>query len=74
MEKLLEQAQAFEQRKLSHMSTSDRVKASREVKQLILSINQFYKKSKDANLMDVMKRLTVKKRKIEKRLMGTPVI
>ena len=74
MEKLLEQAQAFEQRKLSHMSTSDRVKASREVKQLILSINQFYKKNKDANLMDVMKRLTVKKRKIEKRLMGTPVI
>ena len=74
MEKLLEQAHAFEQRKLSHMSTSDRVKASREVKQLILSINQFYKKNKDANLMDVMKRLTVKKRKIEKRLMGTPVI
>ncbi len=74
MEKLLEQAQAFEQRKLSHMSTSDRVKASREVKQLILSINQFYKKNKDAKLMDVMKRLTVKKRKIEKRLMGTPVI
>ena len=74
MEKLLEQAHAFEQRKLSHMSTSDRVKASREVKQLILAINQFYKKNKDANLMDVMKRLTVKKRKIEKRLMGTPVI
>ena len=59
MEKLLEQAHAFERRKLSHMSTSDRVKASREVKQLILSINQFYKKSKDAKLMDVMKRLTV---------------
>lgn len=74
MEKLLEQAHAFEQRKLSHMSTSDRVKASREVKQLILSINQFYKKNKDAKLMDVMKRLTVKKRKIEKRIMGTPVV
>ena len=74
MEKLLEQARDFEQRKLSHMSTSDRVKASREVKQLILSINQFYKKNKDSQLMDLMKRLTVKKRKIEKRIMGTPVI
>ena len=74
MEKLLEQAYAFEQRKMSHMSTSDRVQASREVKQLILSINQFYKKNKDSKLMDVMKRLTEKKRKIEKRIKGTPVV
>ncbi|NAY92107.1 hypothetical protein GTQ34_09255 [Muricauda sp. JGD-17] len=71
---LLAKAQEFENRKLSHMSTSDRVAASREAKKLILSINEIYKKTKDANLMDIMKRLTEKKRKIEKRLKGTPLV
>ena len=74
MKELLEQAQVFEKRKMSHMSTSDRIKASREARELILSINQFYKRSKDSSLMDVMKRLTEKKRKIERRLGGTPVV
>ena len=74
LQELLERAFAFENRTLSHMSTSDRVQASREAKRLILSINQFYKQSKDSSLMDIMKRLTVKKKKIEKRLMGRPQI
>ena len=56
------------------MSTSDRVAASREAKALILSINEVYKETKDAELMEVMKRLTEKKRKIEKRLKGAPLI
>lgn len=73
-EDLLEKAKEFEGRTLSHMSTSDRVEASREAKQLILSINEIYKETKDANLMDVMKRLTEKKKKIEKRLKGTPLV
>lgn len=73
-EDLLEKAKEFEGRTLSHMSTSDRVSASREAKQLILSINEIYKETKDDNLMDVMKRLTEKKRKIEKRLKGTPLV
>jgi hypothetical protein len=71
---LLERAQEFEDRKMSNMSTSDRVEASREAKELILSINEIYKETKDASLMDVMKRLTVKKKKIEKRLNGVPLV
>ena len=57
-EDLLKMAAEFEGRTLSHMSTSDRVAASREAKKLILSINEIYKETKDASLMDVMKRLT----------------
>ncbi|MEZ4809428.1 MAG: hypothetical protein R2819_03640 [Allomuricauda sp.] len=72
-ELLLEQAAEFERRTLSHMSTSDRVAASREAKNLILSINEIYKKTKDSKLMDIMKSLTEKKRKIEKRLWAAPL-
>ena len=59
---------------MSHMSTSDRVKASREAKELVLSINEIYKKTKDSKLMEVMKRITIKKKKIDKRLKGTPLV
>jgi len=69
---LINQALEFEKAKMTHMSTSDRVKASREAKRLILAINEIYKKTKDSKLMDVMKILTVKKKKIEKRLKGRP--
>ena len=54
---LLEQAAEFEKAKMSHMSTSDRVHASREAKRLVLAIN-------------AMKRITAKKKKIEVRLKG----
>ena len=70
---LMEAALEFENRTLSHMSTSDRVAASREAKELILSINEIYKKTQDSSLMDLMKRLTEKKKKIEKRLKGNPL-
>lgn len=70
---LMESATEFENRTLSHMSTSDRVAASREAKKLILAINEIYKETKDSHLMDLMKRLTEKKRKIEKRLKGNPL-
>nr|WP_299387522.1 hypothetical protein [Allomuricauda sp.] len=73
-EDLLAKAKEFIGRTLSHMSTSDRVAASREAKALILSINEIYKETKDSDLMDVMKALTEKKRKIEKRLKGTPLV
>ncbi len=69
---LLDEALQFEKEKMQHMSTSDRVVASREAKRLILAINEIYKKTKDANLMDIMKRLTAKKKKIEIRLKGRP--
>jgi hypothetical protein len=69
---LLKRAEEFENLKMSHMSTSDRVQASRDAKELILAINEVYKKTKDVELMNVMKRLTEKKQKIEKRLKGRP--
>ncbi len=67
---LMEKVQLFEQRKMSRMTTSDRVSASREAKGLILELNELYKQNKDETIMDIMKRLTVIKRKIEKRLKG----
>jgi hypothetical protein len=67
-----EKAIEFETRKFSFKTTSDRIIASREVKALILEINEVYKTDKDPELMDLMKRLTVVKQKIEKRLKGRP--
>ncbi|WP_213520996.1 hypothetical protein [Nonlabens sp.] len=55
---------------MSNMSTSDRVHSSRKAKELILGINEVYKETKDEKLMDLMKLLTAKKQKIEKRLKG----
>ncbi len=69
---ILQEAATFENIKMSHMSTSDRVVASREAKRLILAINEIYKKTKNTTLMDVMKRLTVKKKRIDIRLKGRP--
>lgn len=69
---IINEALEFEKAKMSHMSTSDRVVASREAKRLILALNEIYKKTKDTTLMDIMKRLTAKKKKIEIRLKGRP--
>ncbi len=71
---LIDKALEFEERKMVNMSTSDRVAASREAKSLILDLNEIYKKTKDPEIMDIMKRLTVKKQKIEKRLKGVPTV
>jgi len=65
---LVEKALEFEGRKLSLKTTNERILASREVKALILGLNEIYKKTKNPELMDTMKRLTVIKKKIEKRL------
>lgn len=65
---IVEQALEFEKETMSNMSTSDRVAASRRAKAFILGINEIYKETKDDTLMDLMKRLTEKKKKIEKRL------
>ena len=65
---VIAQAIEFENRKLSLKSTNDRILASREVKSLILSLNEIYKVNKDQSIMDLMKRLTVIKRKVESRL------
>ncbi|MDD3723520.1 MAG: hypothetical protein PHW92_13725 [Lutibacter sp.] len=65
---LVQKALEFEQRKIILKSTNDRILASREVKSLILALNEVYKETKDPELMDLMKRLTVIKQKVEKRL------
>jgi hypothetical protein len=67
---VLERALEFENRKFSFKTTSDRILASREVKALILELNEVYKLEKDPEIMDKMKRLTAVKQKIEKRLKG----
>jgi hemerythrin-like domain-containing protein len=74
VEDLLTQAEEYEQLAMSHMSTSDRVKYSREGKALVLVINEIYKESKDPDLMDWMKRVTAKKQKIEKRIKHVPTV
>ncbi|MGB0186638.1 MAG: hypothetical protein ACPF88_06845 [Flavobacteriaceae bacterium] len=63
----------FLKKDLKFKNTSERIEASREVKALILGINEIYKTSKDQKLMDLMKDLTVIKQKIEKRLKGRPL-
>lgn len=70
---IVEKALEFENRKHKFVNTSDRILVSREVKGLILELNEIYKENKDSNLMDLMKRLTVIKQKIEKRLKGRPL-
>lgn len=70
---LIKKALEFEKKKMKSLSTSDRVMLSREAKALILDLNEIYKVKKDENIMDIMKRLTTKKRKIEKRLKGAPL-
>ena len=71
--KLISKAEEFENRKFKFVTTSDRILASREAKALILEINEVYKETKDQNLMDIMKRLTVVKQRIDKRLKGKPL-
>ena len=69
---IIEEALEFEQRRLTFITTSDRIVASRKVKSLILGVNEIYKEEQKPELMDLMKRLTVIKQKIEKRLKGRP--
>ena len=74
VKELIIQAEEYENLAMSHMSTSDRVKYSREGKSLVLAINEVYKESKDPELMDWMKRVTSKKQKIEKRIKNVPTV
>ena len=69
---LIEKAIEFENRKHVYKSTNEKIVASREVKTLILELNEIYKENKDSEIMDMMKRHTVIKKKVEKRLKGRP--
>ena len=67
---IIKKALDFEQRKSTFKTRNEKILASREVKQIILDLNEVYKQKKDAKIMDIMKRLTEIKRNIEKRLKG----
>jgi len=69
----IKQGEEFLNKSLKFKNTSERIEASRDVKSLILGINEIYKTNKDQKLMDLMKDLTVVKQKIEKRLKGRPL-
>ncbi len=69
---IIDKAIEFENRKHVYKSTNEKIVASREVKSLILELNEIYKENKDSDIMDMMKRLTIIKRKVEKRLKGRP--
>ena len=56
------------------MLASDRIEISRKAKALILGLNEIYKSKKDDKIMDIMKRLTAIKRKVEKRLKGKHLV
>jgi hypothetical protein len=71
---IINEALEFEQTKLRSLTTSDRVVISRKAKTLILGLNDIYKQKKDEQIMDIMKRLTAIKRKVEKRLNGRHLI
>jgi hypothetical protein len=70
---LINKAIEFETRKMRFPTTSDRIMAAREAKELILSLNEIYKRSNDLKIMETMKRLTTIKQRIEKRLKGKPL-
>ena len=69
----VKKGQKFLEKKLKFKNTSERIEASREVKSIILGINELYKTNKDQSLMDLMKELTLIKQKIEKRLKVRPL-
>ena len=69
---IVEKATEFESRKHVYKSTNEKIVASREVKSLILNLNEIYKETKFPEIMEMMKRLTLIKRKVEKRLKGRP--
>ncbi|TYA54355.1 hypothetical protein [Formosa maritima] len=72
--KLINKALEFEKTSLKSLSTSDRIEISREAKSLILELNEIYKNDKDEKIMEIMKRLTAMKQKVEKRLKGRPIV
>ena len=67
---LIDKALHYEKGKFFYNSRDERIRASRKLKNLILALNEVYKKEKDPYIMDLMKRLTKIKRRVESRLKG----
>lgn len=51
-------------------TTNERIVTSRAIKDLNLALFEVYKKDSDTSIMDLMKKLTEIKKKIDKRLKG----
>ncbi len=51
-------------------TTNERIVTSRAIKDLNLSLFEVFKKDNEKSIMDLMKRLTEVKKKIDKRLKG----
>ncbi len=67
---LLDRALEFEENVSTFKSRDERIKASHTAKELVLALNEIYKKTQDPKIMDMMKRVTAIKQKFEKRLKG----
>jgi len=72
MSTVIERAIKFKETSLKALTTNQRIIISREAKELILSLNEIFKKEKDPTIMELMKELTLIKQKVEKRLKGKP--
>lgn len=72
MSTVVERAIKFEETSLKALTTNQRIIISREAKELILGLNEIFKEDNDPTIMDLMKRLTLIKQKVEKRLKGKP--
>jgi hypothetical protein len=67
---LIERAIEFEENHKAFKTRNERIIATRRAKEIVLALNVIYKKNKDDNLMKIMKRITIIKQKLEKRLKG----
>lgn len=70
IKELLKEASELEENYKSYKSRNEKIIASKKAKELVLGINEVYKETKDVELMNVMKRITEIKIKLEKRLKG----
>lgn len=68
--KLIKEAEEYEQKRLVFKTKDDRINASRQLKEYVLALNEIYKETKNSEIMDLMKKLTVKKKKVDVRLKG----
>ena len=67
-EELVKEAVEFERIHKSFKSTSEKVVGVRKAKELVLALNEFYKESNEVELMDLMKLITIVKKKFDKKL------
>jgi len=50
---IIAEAEHFEQKNIPLTTTNERILASREVKKIILELNELYKETKDSSIMDL---------------------